>query len=338
MRAGFPLTAVLAAFVVATSLPVASAHGLVNAGELETLVVQDEASDVVTDAELGFDLVQLYVGEAHLPGRGDGLYVHTILYGGAGERPLLDGPLAVRFEFFFGDKSFARMLETTDGQKFTGDFDQLTVVPGDGEVEVQRAFVTYPKGLGPGSTLTSLRAISMVNGEPRDVAPGGVFLPGARTEVEMGDSSQVVESYTLKGPVGYLGLVEVVPMIDSPGEFLVTAWTGLKDDSQHIMLTAQPANGWTAVVDGTGGETTPGGYQIFTVRLTPGEGAYTFDVLTDIGGHAQITAEQTEEGLRLAAPESTAVQPAPAMKDSPSPLWLALGAIALVLLVRKAQR
>lgn len=335
MRVPLVLVAVSA---LAALVPPAQAHGLVNAGELETLLVQDEASDVVTGLGLGYDLVQLYVGEAHMPGLGDGFYVHTVLYGGTGDRPAVDGTMEVRFDFEFDDGTFTRTLSTTDGQTFTSDFDQLTVVPGDGEVEVQRAFVAYPKGFGPGSVLTSLRAISMVNGEPRDVAPGGVFLPGARTEVAMGDSSQVVQSYTLKGPVGYLRQVEVVPMLDSPGDFLVTAWTGLKSGSQHIVIAAEPANGWTATIDGAGGDTPPDGAQYFGVHLEPGEGPYMFDLYTDIGGHVKLTAEQTEEGLRLAAPESAAVQPAPAVKGSPSPLWLALAGLALALLARKAQR
>ena len=338
VRSGTLLLALLSLLSFLALAPAAEAHGLVNAGELETLIVEDEASDVVTGLDLGFDLVQLYVGEAHVPGVGDGFYVHTILYGGAGDRPALDGPMGVRFEFGFGEQGFARLLESEDGQTFTSDFDALTVIPGDGEVEVQRAFVAYPKGFGPGSVLTSLRAISLVNDEPRDVAPGGVFLPGARTEVEMGDSAQVVESYTLKGPVGYLSQVEVIAMTDGGGEFLVTAWTGLKTGSQHIMMTAEPSNGWTAHVEGPGGETTPGENQIFSVHLTPGEGPYTFDLYTDIGGHVQLTAEQTEEGVRLATPESAAVQPAAGERESPAPAWLALGALALVLLARKAQR
>src|SRR6185295_18043927 len=100
MRRAWALLSCLAS--LATLVPAAQAHGLVNAGELETLVVQDEASDAMTEGQLGYDLLQLYVGEAWVAGVGDGLYVHTVLYGGAGDRPALDGPLSVRFTFTIG--------------------------------------------------------------------------------------------------------------------------------------------------------------------------------------------------------------------------------------------
>ena len=332
------LPSLLAALLAIAAVPTACGHGLVNAGELETPIVQDEASDLVTGADLGFDLVQLYVGEAHVPEFGDGLYVHTVLYGGAGERPGLDGPLSVRFEFGFGERTIERTVYRMDDGSFQGDFDEIVAVAEDGEVELQRAFLVYPDGVGPGSVLSSLRATSLVGQDARDIAPGGVIVPGAQAEVPMGDSSQVVESYTLRGPVGYLDQVEVLAMADAPGEFLVTAWTGLKQGSQHIVLDAAPANGWVVVVDGMGGDTTPGGHQAFVVRLTPGDGPYTFEILTDIGGHVELTAEQTADGLRVTGGTDEALHPAPASKESPAPLWLALaGLAAAALLGRKAQ-
>lgn len=336
MRPVAPVVLLLAVLALMAGMPAAQGHGLVNAGELETLIVQDEASDAMTGFDLGFDLVQLYVGEAHVPGLGDGLYVHTVLYGGAGERPALDGPLSVGFEFGFGERTVERTLYLQDGA-FQGDFDHIDAEAGDGEAEVQRAFLVYPDGVGPGTALTSLRATSYVGQEARDVAPGGILLPGAQAEVVMGESAQVVESYTLRGPAGYLAQVEVIAMADAPGEFLVTAWSGLKQGSQHIVLAAEPRDGWTAAIEG-GGEAKPGESESFTVRLTPGQGAYAFDLYTDVGGHATFTAEQAADGLRVATDGSAAVQPAPAAKESPAPLWLALGGLALAaLLGRKAQ-
>jgi hypothetical protein len=331
------LPAVLLLGLLAASTPTGQAHGLVNAGELETLIVQDEASDLVTGADLGFDLVQLYVGEAHVPGLGDGLYVRTILYGGAGERPGLDGALSVRFEFAFGDNVVQHALYLQDGA-FQGDFDQIVATVEEGESEVQRAFFVYPAGVGPGTALTRLRATSYVGQDARDVAPGGVILPGAQAEVPMGDSAQVVDSYELRGPVGYLSQVEVIAMADTPDEFLVTAWTGLKQGSQHILLAAAPSNGWRATVDGAGGDTPPGDHQSFVVRLQPGNGTYAFAVLTDIGGHVELLAEQTPDGLRVTGGGSEAIQPAPAAKESPAAAWPILAAFAAALLARKAQR
>lgn len=290
----------LAVLLALGAAPTAQGHGLVNAGELEVLFVDDEASDVITGLEYGYDLDQLYIGEAHVPGIGDGIYLHTVLYGGVGDgRPTLDGPQTVAVQFEFGDIHAEHSFSTTDGVTFEGDFDQLIVVPGDGEVEVQRAFIRYPEGVGPGSKLTGFQAATFVNGEPRDVAPGGAFLPGTApldTPVPMGDSSQVVDSYELHGPGGYLDV-----SLDADFEaqtFTVVARNPLKEGDQHIMLVLpDDLEGWTATVEGDGGEVKAGGNATFVLRLAAGRGPLPIEVRTDIGGRVLLTAmPDTDDG------------------------------------------
>jgi hypothetical protein len=326
----------LAGLALLAAFPAAQGHGLVNAGELEVLMVQDEASDIVTGADYGYDLVQLYVGEAYVPGLGDGFYVHTVLYGGAGDRPAIDGPQTVAFEFTIDGTPIARSLTTTDGQTFEGDFDQMDIVPGDGEVEVQRAFVLYPEGVGPGSVLTAVRATTMVNDQPRDVAPGGIYLPGGEAEVPMGDSEQVVESYTFTGPVGYVR-AELEAMTD--WTFQVLASSLLKEGKQHIMLP-MPADtqGWTVRVDG-GGEVEPGGTTFLYVQASPGEGSgpLRLHLLTDIGGHVEIVATSTPEGVRLATADSSVLQVTAEPQEAPLAAWLVPLALGAALLARRVK-
>jgi hypothetical protein len=316
-----------AAVCVVAALPVGSAHGLVNAGELETLIVQDEASDVMTEGKFGYDLLQLYVGEAYLPGLGDGLYVHTVLYGGAGARPALDGPMTVRFTFDTDHGPFTRTITTADGTKFGSDFDSLAVQPGSGEVEVQRAFVRYPAGVGPGTVLKSLKAESLVGKELRDVAPGGFFLPGgAPAEVPMGASRQVVDSYTLKGPVGYL----TAAVRPTAGGFLLDAHNALKKGDEHIMLgLPEDLHGWTVQHSG-GGEVKAGASTTFTLQLTPGDGPLSLDLLSDIGGRIPVLVQQSGSGLQVTAGSEHAMLAGGATHQSPG---LGLGMLAALVAV-----
>lgn len=324
-----------AAILLLLAVPAAQGHGSVNARELETLIVEDEASDVVTGVGLGYDLVQIYLGEAFVPDLGDGLYVHTVLYGGPGEgRPLLDGPLAVRFTFTTDKGEFVRTLSTPDGAEFTSDFDKLELEAGDGEVELRRAFVVYPDGMGPGTVLQTLKAESLVGDELRDAAPGGIFLPGVGAEVPMGDSAQVVESYTFKGPVGY---VEAKVRV-AGGSFVVDARNPLKSGDQHILFhLPDDLHGWQ--VDATpGGEVKAGQNASLELRLVPGTGPLRFDLITDIGGRLPLEALQGDDHVVLRSPDGDASIGQTPAQESPSPLWLVSVALALAFLVRKAQR
>lgn len=317
--------------------PLAQAHGTVNAGELEILFLQDEASDFVTGASLGYDVVQVYIGEAHLPALGDGLYVHTILYGAPEGRPLLDGEHSIEFSFSTDNGSFVRTLATTDGTTFTSDFDDLQFEVGDGEVEIQRAFIAYPDGIGPGTTLQSLVVVSRVGGEDRDVAPGGVFLPGSQglVEVPMGDSSQVVPSIPLRGPIGY-----IEAKLEADGTaFRITAHNPLKEGDQHVLLGLPDSlNGWSINVN-DGGEVKAGQNYTFTLRASPGSGPLDFDLLTDIGGRIPLQLAKDGDRIVLSSPAQQAnVAPVNVAQESPLGLWLALAAVGVALVTRRAQR
>jgi hypothetical protein len=331
MRRTLAALATLAAF--ASLLPTAQAHGLVNAGELETLMVQDEASDVMTEGKLGYDLLQLYVGEAYVPGVGDGLYVHTTLYGGAGDRPALDGPLSVRFTFTTDQATFTRQITTSDGNSFSGDFDSLAIVPGSGEVDVQHAFVRYFPSFGPGSVLKGLKAESFVGTDLRDVAPGGMFVQGVPMTEPGSTSKQVAESYPLRGPVGYATIASLAADADG---FTLTAHNPLKKGDEHILLLANEADGWHAEITG-GGEVKAGGDTTIHVRLVPGTGTFNLDLVTDIGGRIPLQATHGTDGIALAAPGATAIQSASTPRESPSASWLVPVGLAAALLARRVK-
>jgi hypothetical protein len=323
----------LAGIALACLSPLAQAHGLVNAGELETLFIQDEASDIMTEGKLGYDLLQIYVGEAFVPGTGDGLYLHTVLYGGAGDRPGVDGPQSVRFTFTTDKGTFMRTLNTTDGATFTSDFDSLVIVPGSGEVEVQRAFVRYPAGIGPGAVLKSLKAESFVGGDLRDVAPGGMYLHGVPIGEPGANSKQVVDSYTLRGPIGYLAVAQLSA---GQGNFTFVAHNPLKKGDEHIMLLAPDANGWHAEIQGSG-EVKAGGNVTFHVQLVPGSGPFHLDLVTDIGGHMPLDAQVTPQGLTLKGADQSATVSSATHKSTPNGALLVPLALALAL-ARRSHR
>src|SRR6185503_16876044 len=101
--------------------------------------------------------------------------------------------------------TLTRTLMTSDGASFDSDFDALAYEAGAEEVEVQRAFVKATPDFAPGRTITAVRAESYLGDDLRDVAPGGILVPGSggAAEIPMGDSQQVAES-PLVGPTKYV--------------------------------------------------------------------------------------------------------------------------------------
>src|SRR6185503_14339231 len=80
------MPALLSALLLAplAALP-ASAHATVEAAELETMVIEDEGTDLI-DFYGGYDIVAVFLGAAHHPElgaglHGDGLYLRIELYG-----------------------------------------------------------------------------------------------------------------------------------------------------------------------------------------------------------------------------------------------------------------
>lgn len=207
----------------------------------------------------GYDLYQVYIGEAFTgigassnPGGGcadncaldhhggdddthkalDGVYFHTTLFGDFDMRPPTAQEYRVVFSFTAPHGPISRYLATTDGKTFKTNFDALNAKFSGDHVDVERAFIAL---LGMkvelGETLTAFKVESFVDGELRDRAPGGVFVPGSNGMAEI-PSESVVKSdkYPVVGPSKYFQAT-IEGSVDA---YKATATSLLSKTSQHV--------------------------------------------------------------------------------------------------------
>ncbi|MHB1260143.1 MAG: hypothetical protein ACYC2H_00360 [Thermoplasmatota archaeon] len=320
-------------------VPLVAGHGSIEARELETELLNDEASDHFYTTG-GYDIVRVFVGEAHDPalglgGEGDGLYFRAFLSGDYGIA-LPGQAWRVTISFDAPDGPITRFIETTDGTTFQTDFDRLYAEPEAGEgVLVERAFIRLATaGLASGQTITGFRLESSVSGEMRDIAPGGVGLAGGvPVDVPTMTSTVVTESYTLRGPTAYIEATAT--QVD--GAWRLDVKSLLKDGEQHVTVKPRQADGWTAKVsDPSSAIFAPGAEKSFTLETGSdgATGSLTVDVVSDVGGRIglvfQPDGSQTVEG-NLADTEG--VQPpieAPAKESPGLPAILFVVALALI--------
>lgn len=321
--------AVLAWFLAAlTFLPAAvHGHGPVNAIEVETLVVADELSDLFYTTG-GYDLGELYLGEAYVEGLGDGVYIHTVLWGDYGvER--LGSPWSVLFTLGNADGTVERTLTTSDGATFTSDFDALTFVLEGSDVEVQRAFIAYAgTPWTRGTELTQFAAVSYVGDEARDAAPGGVFVPGSMGLVEapMGNSEQVAASYPLVGPTKY---AKAEVKMTEAGVVLHVA-SLLKQGDQHIVIDAGSSSLEGELVF----ELKANEERALPLRAAVGQ----LDVRTDLGGRVVIDIQSADAGLIAQHEDGTRVvlsQSAPDQEASLNVVGLLVAALVVAVVARR---
>lgn len=323
--------------------PLAEAHGPVNAKEVEVLAVVDELSDHSYYTG-GYDLGDLYLGEAFVPGLGDGFYVHTILYG-TWEAALPGDTYEVAFRFTLASgTTIERTASTADGDTFESDFDELVMEAGADEDEVVRGFVAFDETVGPGDSITEIVVESLVKGDVRDRAPGGVFVPGSQGMAEVpveafGESAQVIPSFDLTGPTQYF---TVQPTASQDG-FILSVSTLLRGGDQHIMVELPDAStGWGLQgPEILGAEVKANGTVQFPIEVVQlGTSNATLRVTSDIGGRVDYTLSPHEGmiDLRPDAPPSEAamvglsqpVQEAPGLG-----LMALLGGLALAVLRRR---
>lgn len=315
----------LPAFLLALAIiPLASAHGTVEANELEVLLLADEETDVVY-ATGGYDIAQVFLGEAHDPAvasgaAGDGVYFRLVLAGGPGQAPGA-GASTIVFTFDADGAETSRSL-VIDGDTLGGDFDRILANVTEDGVEVQRAFSSYASlGVAPGAKLSGFRVESYQGDRLVDTAPGGYYagpaeLPGG---TEVGEAE-----VTLAGTGRYMD-VTAAPKGD--GVFEVIATSLLQKGSQHLELLAG-----TAVVEGPASVSVPPkGRATFVVRASEGD---AFEVTSDVGGRESF---RVADGALLAEDDRVVARAARSGPvDVPGPaLGLVLGVLALLALARR---
>lgn len=306
------LALVLAPFVLSL-VPLAAAHGAVEAKEVETLVLTDFGDDSVYELG-GYDLYQIYVGEAYFADLGDGVYFHTLLFGNFADRPMGQDEFRVTVTLTAGNSSVARSFWTTDGQTFETDFDLLEAAPQADEVEIQRAFISFASsGLKPGDPFTSVKVESFVDGDIRDAAPGGRYVPGTGGQVEIPEDNPDPTPYTLTGPTKYVA-VTTTPIADGAR---LNIQSLLKEGGQHVHVILPTAtNTWQAEARLVGGPDLPKATSkvadLVLVPIPDGTGMVhplAFNVTTDIGGRVGLVAAIVD-GAVVVLPEGSPVAPA----------------------------
>ncbi len=338
MRPFLPLVALLV-----LAAPFASAHGALELNEFDTYAISDFEGHEDSFPWEGFEIWDIYAGDGYLSAMDShGVYFKGNFAGDGTLRPSGSQEWTLEFTFDVGDSSYARTI-VHDGTDVTSDFEQLEWQIADGNVFQVHAWVPVPAW--DGLAITNLVVVSSVDGNPRDIAPGGFYDPATGQEVPFAAPSTVVFP-----PMGEGRIVESVPLTgaqkfldvqvsDEDGAFTFSVTNALASQGQHFMVAAEAA-GWT--IDGLpAAQSLEGGADTaFTLRFAHAtEGIVEplrVDLQTDIGGLQSWYAFADEAGIQVvddaALATSHAIE-APKTTPGPSLLLVAAG----LLLARRRQ-
>lgn len=347
MRRSVPLVAL--AILLAAAVPT-DAHAVFEASELEIHVLNDEGSDAI-EAYGGYDVQDLFIGFAHdatvgSGPAGDGFYVRLELYGLMENSPPVPGQVwTVTVTMGTPAGPLERTISTSDGVTLTSDFQSLLyeIETAERSTHVQRAFISYASAnLAPGQAIGPFTVESRVGDDLRDIAPGGIPVPGTNGAVTYPDPLQIdgrgelVSSVILESPTVY---VQVTATPVAPGNFTIDVQSALTGGEQHILVVPRAVEGWTYTLHGPTNAAVPAnGTLSFTLEATlpGGAGPLELEVMTDVGGRYPIILDANGT-LTLANGASVHAPMAPA-KESPVPAFAALAALALALALRTKRK
>lgn len=338
------------AAVLLSPVPAVEAHGVFEAAELEIHVLNDEGSDTI-EAYGGYDVQDLFVGFAHdatvgAGDAGDGVYLRLELYGLVENSPPSPGQAwTVAVTIGTPAEPIVRTLSTSDGVTLASDFDSLLyeVDAAERSTHVQRAFLSYASlGLAPGQAIGPFKVESRVGDDLRDVAPGGIPIPGTNGAASYPDPTQIdgrgelAASVVLESPAIYVQ-VEATPV--APGTFAIAVKSALAAGGQHILVVPRTDDGWTYALQGqTNAAVDANGTVSFTIEATlpGGTSPLHLDVLTDVGGRYAL--ELHGNGTLVLADGTSVHAPPAAAKESPLPPSAAVAALALAFLAMRTRR
>lgn len=325
--------------VLASLAPATSAHGSLAVHELETLVISDFEGGEESYPWEGFEIWDVYVGEAYNDSLDmHGVYIKANFAGDGTLRPTGGSVWSVVYTFRVGEEEFEREF-AHDGSAITTTFEGFESQVADGNVLQVKGWVPVPEW--EGKAVTDIVLVSLVDGSPRDTAPGGIHDPVTGAEIpvkapatpvfpEVGQG-RIVDEVPLQGASGYLDLAFEAK---GEGRFTLTVTNPLAEQGQHVMLDAANVPGWTLVTDSPplsldGGKT--GTFDIQLVADGAGVAPFRLDVLTDIGGLRSVYASLTPDGVALVEDPALASNGvvAEAPLDVPVPAWAAFAGVAL---------
>jgi hypothetical protein len=275
--------------------PHAAAHSTYEAAELELHVLDDEGSDSI-ELYGGYDIQDVFAGFAHQPQvgdgpSGDGVYLRIELYGDRSHSAIPQGQSvwSITVNLEVDGQPLQRTIRTTDGASFESDFDLLLFEVEGRDTHIQRAFLAYAKNnLTTDQTMRIVSVESRVDGDLRDVAPGGIPVPGTNGLQEYPDplaipgQGFIVDTLALQRPEGYFAV-----SAQSGREVRFTVTSSLKQGEQHVYLLLPPTPGYD-VTGKTVEVLGPGDSMTFVLLREPGSPAMAFDILSDLGGRMGV--------------------------------------------------
>ncbi|MEA3189954.1 MAG: hypothetical protein QOD77_536 [Thermoplasmata archaeon] len=318
----------LLAILLLLALPAAEGHNTYQAQELEVHVLNDEGSDAI-EAYGGYDITEVFVGGAYVQGIGDALYFRIEAYGRMEDT---NGamPWSLKVRFRGAGEPVERTLTTADGATFESDFDALQFEVEDRDLHVQRAVVALASVfLQPGDPIKDLVVESYFGDDLRDVAPGGIPVPGTGGALEYPDPTQIdgqgrlVEAPPAPSPEAYFGEVRATL---AGANYTLEVDNALTAGGQHFFLRdcLCEAPGWEFAITKGAQEVAANGTATFTfhAQAGPEAAARELELISDVGGRLPMTLDP--DGTLRVRDQSFAPPPA-----VPAPLPLAVVALGL---------
>ncbi len=330
------VAALVALVALATLAPAASAHGGLTLNEFDIYAISDFEGHEDSFPWEGFEIWDIYAGDGYNEAVGaHGVYFKANLAGDGTVRPTGSQSWDIRFTYNVGSDEYTRNI-SHDGNEVTTDFEALEWQIADGNVFQIYAWAPVPAW--DGLSITDLVVVSSVDGEPRDIAPGGIYDPATGQEVpvnapptpvfpEIGEG-RIVEAVPLTGSAKFID-VKVTPEADGWFQFNVT--NPLAAQGQHFMVNAS-APGWRVTGVPNAASIEGGASASFRMQFTPDAAAVIepmrFELMTDIGGLLPLFAYMGPDGIVIvedAARATTATMPEPDVEAPGLPLvWIGL--------------
>lgn len=315
---------------------VAAGHSAPDPLANEVHVLEDDARDEFCYYD-GYDVHHLHVREAYDPiADQKGLIFRFPVFGGFGPADRAS-ELQIGLEASGPDGKAMVQLSTTDGKNWSIQEGRVLVedvneVSGpewpcsSGPLQVFAPYETY--GVAPGDTLEGITMYSRADGELRDKAPGGIYLPNSGGQVEIPcdsenelpcQSQRHVDALDLTGPSGYLNV-----NVTTDGSNATIQADNALDNGQHVTAEILDTPGWNASIvgpeqasiDADGSiafpiqaEASPDATEPLEVLVTSDLGAYRTVYLGALDG--ELTASSAPDELSVDAEEPAQESPGP---------------------------
>ncbi len=328
----------LAAVAACLAVPAAQAHGVAEAQGLEVHVLDDEGSDAI-EPYGGYDIEDLFLGSAHVDGA-DAVYVRLVLYGEHAAHTATM-PWRVEVSYLVGGERQVHTLSTVDGAVFTHDFAGLDFeyVAEEHELDINRAILSNgaPR---PGEPLDGLEVRSYWGDDLRDVAPGGIPVPGTNGALDYDDPLAIdgqgrLQEHPVPAPVdAYFGPVAATR---NGTAIALSVANGLSGGQHvHVAPAGDPA-GWAVTVTPDNQVLEGNATGVFGVEAVPAEGAGPLDLelLSDVGGRLLVSLHPDGSVHARGEQVLAATPPAPPKESPGLPLAGLAATLALVLALRR---